>query len=314
MVEGGRAEGGQAPANLRRERRGEGAPRPTRPLGVPASRSPFFFSPPLSPSLQALSVPGDDRGGRHGRHRAHPLCRLFHADRRQLCRVAVGVRERGGGAAARGSRVRGGGGSRKDGRPLAAVYKTPALSTCTRPPPSLVLHSILSCALENSKHRGREERDGVVGCKNTDRRKNERKKKNWREDGQRKGEDERRLRAFCFGDPASLSLSLPPWCGIRIRIQSVRSVAGAPSKGAPRARNRFSCFSSSRAHRFERERDGGGGLAFCVAAAAREGPLFSPPARLALVIARSVQGRTLNYLQGESRHRAGPGRRPPGPH
>ena len=49
MVEGGRAEGGQAPANLGRERRGEGAPRPTRPLGVPASRSPFFFLPPSLP-------------------------------------------------------------------------------------------------------------------------------------------------------------------------------------------------------------------------------------------------------------------------
>lgn len=210
MVEGGRAEGGQAPANLRRERRGEGAPRPTRPLGVPASRSPFFFSPPLSPSLQALSVPGDDRGGRHGRHRAHPLCRLFHADRRQLCRVAVGVRERGGGAAARGSRVRGGGGSRKDGRPLAAVYKTPALSTCTRPPPSLVLHSILSCALENNKHRGREERDGVVGCKNTDRRKNERKKKT----GERMDRERARMKGGCgpfalATRQVSLSLSLP---------------------------------------------------------------------------------------------------------
>ena len=191
MVEGGRAEGGLGPANLGRERRGEGAPRPTRPLGVPASRSPFFFSPPLSPSLQALSVPGDDRGGRHGRHRAHPLCRLFHADRRQLCRVTVGVRERGGGAAARGSRVRGGGGLRKDGRPLAAVYKTPALSTCTRAPPPPPPSSCIPFCLAHLKttNTGEEKREmGWWGVKTPTEEKTGKKKKlerGWTERGQR---------------------------------------------------------------------------------------------------------------------------------
>ena len=240
MVEGGRAEGGQAPANLGRERRGEGAPRPTRPLGVPASRSPFFFSPPLSPSLQALSVPGDDRGGRHGRHRAHPLCRLFHADRRQLCRVAVGVRERGGGAAARGSRVRGGGGLRKDGRPLAAVYKTPALSTCTRPPPSLVLHSILSCALENNKHRGREERDGVVGCKNTDRRKNGKKKKT----GERMDRERATMKGGCVPFAVAtrrVSLSLSPSLVWHQNTNTKCALSGgrALERGTPRSQSLF---------------------------------------------------------------------------